>query len=343
MQRGIVFSVIVAGLLCSGCGGESSEEKHVSIEKVSIEKVADSSQKVLLESVASRVSDMAKTVSDKEVAKSVLKVDKARAEAGVVMESAVLSLEKEGLDQADIRVDAKALHAYQQEAYAIMQEEVYKVEAAKAASSARIAASVKSVMDARASMPAANPLSASVLQVVKAKATSHVAKAVSSVEIAKASSSSSVAKATADVAMHKRVYGESSVQVDAAKAQASGIIAAAVGKVKVAEAQALGVISESVAEVEIAKAKSGMVRDEVVKGQKIYLKQMKKICGINGAIFAAKHTQAEWKGLFEEGAFAQEAQKICPQIKVFDQHWSKKLFEFAYEYASDSGHVPSCG
>jgi hypothetical protein len=367
MQKNILFSAITMALLLGGCGDKSELEE--SAEKVSSEKSIPSkkehndakpssisagtlidevpalaSDNVSTDEVASHFEAMAKSVSSAEVAKSVSKVERARAHASVEITGALASVETGELEEDErAHADAKALQRHQAQAHSIIQEEVYKVEAAKAASSAKIAASVKSVMDARAAIPVRDPLPATVLSVVKAKATSAVAKSISAVEIVKAQSASNMAKATAKVEMHKRIYGEGSPEVNAAKAQASGIIAQAVGSVKVAEAQALGEISESVAEVEIAKVKAGVVRDEVVKGQKIYLTHMKKPCGINGAKFAAKHTQQEWEGLREEGAFIKEAQKICPNMKTFDNAWMKNLFEFSYEYASDSGHVPSCG
>ena len=80
------------------------------------------------------------------------------------------------------------------------------------------------------------------------------------------------------------------------------------------------------------------------KGQKIYQKKLKKVCGFTGDKFAAKHTQDEWEEIKESGKFEDEVQKICP--KYHKGYLSNKqldnLFDFAYEYASDSGNVPSC-
>ena len=371
MQRNILFSAIAMALLLGGCGDEVETKKSIEdVKKVTNDKTLfpkkehedtakiASSEAVVADKTATTVpavpqkaatekshfEAMAQSISASEVAKSVSKVERARAHASVEITGALASVETGELEEDErAHADAKDLQKHQAQAHAIITKEVYRVEAARAASSAKISASVKSVMDARAAMPVRNPLPASVLSVVKAKATSAVAKSISTVEIVKAKASSRMAKVTAKVEMHKRIYGEDSPEVNAAKAQASGLIAEAVGSVKVAEAQALGSISESVAEVEIAKVKAGIVREEVVKGQKLYLNHMKKPCGINGAKFAAKHTQEEWEGLKEKGAFVKEAQKICPNIKEFNDAWSKNLFEFSYEYASDSGHVPSCG
>lgn len=83
---------------------------------------------------------------------------------------------------------------------------------------------------------------------------------------------------------------------------------------------------------------------DAAKGQKLYLKYMKKILGMNGAKFAAQHTQDEWEELFEDDA-AGFKKKFGPN-KFFDGEKFKKIAphikDFAIEYASDSGNVPSC-
>ena len=85
------------------------------------------------------------------------------------------------------------------------------------------------------------------------------------------------------------------------------------------------------------------------KGQKYYLKFMKKTTGINGAKFAAQHTQAEWKTLFDgdAAAFIKEYSAKYPDAEKFLTGDKFKKFmpdirDFAIEYANDSGNVPSC-
>ena len=85
------------------------------------------------------------------------------------------------------------------------------------------------------------------------------------------------------------------------------------------------------------------------KGQKYYLKFMKKATGVNGAKFAAEHTQAEWKALFDGdgSAFIKEYSAKYPDAAEFLNGDKFKKFmphikDFAVEYASDSGNVPSC-
>ena len=81
---------------------------------------------------------------------------------------------------------------------------------------------------------------------------------------------------------------------------------------------------------------------DVAKGQKLYSKKLKGACGFTGAKFAAKHTQDEWETIKNAGKFAEEVKTICPKATKFKDKWSNDLYDFSYEYASDSGNVPSC-
>lgn len=78
------------------------------------------------------------------------------------------------------------------------------------------------------------------------------------------------------------------------------------------------------------------------KGQKIYLKHLKKQCGITGGIMAAKHTQAEWKEIQSQNKLNEELKKICPNSDNVKDKYIEDLYDFFYNYASDSGNVPSC-
>ncbi len=80
---------------------------------------------------------------------------------------------------------------------------------------------------------------------------------------------------------------------------------------------------------------------DAAKGKKIYMKKMKAACGMSGAKFAAKHTQSEWEKIKGAGKFAEEIAKICPGVKLKDKYIND-VYDFAHEYASDSGNVPSC-
>ncbi|WP_201353756.1 cytochrome C [Hydrogenimonas urashimensis] len=82
---------------------------------------------------------------------------------------------------------------------------------------------------------------------------------------------------------------------------------------------------------------------DAAKGQKVYSKKLKNACGFNGAKFAAKHSQDEWEELKEEGKFADEIKKICPRVNIESiKKYLDDLYDFAYEYANDSGNVPAC-
>lgn len=82
----------------------------------------------------------------------------------------------------------------------------------------------------------------------------------------------------------------------------------------------------------------------VAKGQKLYLKKLKSACGINGSVMAAKHTMAEWEAINAKGKLAKEIKRVCPKVK--DKAIKEKLiphyYDFFYEFASDSGNIPSC-
>lgn len=87
---------------------------------------------------------------------------------------------------------------------------------------------------------------------------------------------------------------------------------------------------------------------DVAKGQKLYLKQLKTKCNMNGAKMAAQHTQDEWEELRDDGKLVQELIRICPNgEKVIDNSGFQEkilphMYDFFYEYGSDSGNVPSC-
>jgi len=78
------------------------------------------------------------------------------------------------------------------------------------------------------------------------------------------------------------------------------------------------------------------------KGQKIYIKKMKKPCGFNGAEMSKKHTQQEWKDLFDAGKLNEELLNFCPEAKPLKDKYLEHVFDFLYNYASDSGNVPTC-
>jgi hypothetical protein len=100
----------------------------------------------------------------------------------------------------------------------------------------------------------------------------------------------------------------------------------------------------------LTTAAGSALHADVKTGQKYYLKSLKSKVGMNGTQFAGQHTQDEWKELFEnqgEG-FIQEYSNKYPDAAKFlhnPKSWKKlqHIRDFAIEYGSDSGNVPSCG
>ena len=87
---------------------------------------------------------------------------------------------------------------------------------------------------------------------------------------------------------------------------------------------------------------------DIKKGQKAYLKQCKK-CHGNGTKGAAMKTQIEWEKAFsnDNAGFVAWHKGDAKATKYVEGKKFKKyaphLKDFLFEYASDSGNVPSCG
>jgi len=81
---------------------------------------------------------------------------------------------------------------------------------------------------------------------------------------------------------------------------------------------------------------------DAAKGQKLFMKKLKSDCGMTGAQVAAKHSQDEWESIKEEGKLADEIKVICPKVKDIKEKFIPFYYDFFYEYANDSGNVPSC-
>ena len=78
------------------------------------------------------------------------------------------------------------------------------------------------------------------------------------------------------------------------------------------------------------------------KGQKLFIKEMKAPCGFDGGAMAKKHKQAEWKAIQAAGKLNDELIKFCPSAKPLKDSYVDHVYDFLYNYASDSGNVPSC-
>jgi len=89
---------------------------------------------------------------------------------------------------------------------------------------------------------------------------------------------------------------------------------------------------------------------DVKKGQKLYLKTLKSKLNMNGTKFSSLHTVSEWEALFAnkgEGFITEFSHDYPKSDKVLHKKniWKKlqHIRDFAIEYGSDSGNVPSCG
>ena len=80
------------------------------------------------------------------------------------------------------------------------------------------------------------------------------------------------------------------------------------------------------------------------KGQKYFTKKLKAPCGISGAAFAGRHTQAEWQAINDAGKIKDEIKAICPKVKdsALKDKYLPHYFDFVFEYGSDSGNIPAC-
>ena len=93
---------------------------------------------------------------------------------------------------------------------------------------------------------------------------------------------------------------------------------------------------------------STSVYADAAKGQKIYQKKLKETCGKTGGAFAATHTQMEWESAKSEGKLTEMMEEACPAGKSvfesdkFQNKYKSHLFDFVYDFASDSGNIPSC-
>ncbi len=78
------------------------------------------------------------------------------------------------------------------------------------------------------------------------------------------------------------------------------------------------------------------------KGQKIFIKELKTPCGFVGGDMAKKHTQAEWKAIQASGKLNDEIKKFCPKAEPLKDSYIEHVYDFLFNFASDSGNVPSC-
>jgi len=77
------------------------------------------------------------------------------------------------------------------------------------------------------------------------------------------------------------------------------------------------------------------------KGQKIFGKKLKGVCGVNGGVIAKKHTQSEWEKIINNGELQKEISTLCPGATIKEKY-VPDIGAFFIQFANDSGNVPSC-
>ena len=91
---------------------------------------------------------------------------------------------------------------------------------------------------------------------------------------------------------------------------------------------------------QIIKKKTDMSMGDAVKGKEIFVNRIKFYCDISDNEFLPIHTQDEWEAIVQAGKFKEEILEICPKLKdIYKDKWSADLYQFFYEYASDSGNI----
>jgi len=75
------------------------------------------------------------------------------------------------------------------------------------------------------------------------------------------------------------------------------------------------------------------------KGNRIFLKKLRKTCGFNGFVMAKKHTQKEWQEIYKSGNLNAEMESFCPGAKDFKEDEEMFVATFLHSFASDSGTI----
>lgn len=81
---------------------------------------------------------------------------------------------------------------------------------------------------------------------------------------------------------------------------------------------------------------------DATTGADIFKKEMRKVCGFSGNVMAKKHTQKEWQQLYEKGTFKEDLIYFCPDTQGLTEASLKHLYDFLYNFASDSGNTALC-
>ena len=78
------------------------------------------------------------------------------------------------------------------------------------------------------------------------------------------------------------------------------------------------------------------------KGLEVFKKEIRKTCGFSGNVMAKKHTQQEWQVIYEAGKLNDELIAFCGNLKPIKKNSLVDIYDFLYNYASDSGNNALC-
>lgn len=85
------------------------------------------------------------------------------------------------------------------------------------------------------------------------------------------------------------------------------------------------------------------MQGDSTRGLIIFKTRIKPFCDITGEKFAKQYTQEDWEDIFYDKEFKMEIFKVCPKVeKRYKESWSPHLYQFSYDYASDSDAIPEC-
>ncbi|CAA6821284.1 MAG: Unknown protein [uncultured Sulfurovum sp.] len=85
------------------------------------------------------------------------------------------------------------------------------------------------------------------------------------------------------------------------------------------------------------------IQGDSKRGLDIFKTRIKPYCKMNGETFAKQFMQEDWDDIYYEKEFKMEILKACPKMKDrYKDEWTPHLYQFAFDYASDSDAIPEC-
>lgn len=85
------------------------------------------------------------------------------------------------------------------------------------------------------------------------------------------------------------------------------------------------------------------IQGDSIKGLVIFKTRIKPYCNMNGETFAKQYMQEDWDDIFYDKEFKMEIIKACPKMETrYKDKWTPHLYQFSFDYASDSDAIPEC-